>query len=543
MNRRRKSWAMLLSAAMLLGLLAGCSSSGKSADGNNGDKSANGNAGSAVSKEGFPIVKEPITLTMMAPDIGVVNWEDLPVLQNMEKRTNIHMEYRNSPKDSFDTKKNLVFASGDYPDIFYAAGLTPAEQMNYGGQGILIPLEDLIDQYAPNFKKILDENPDIRKSITAPDGHIYSLPVIEFDQPWYRNPLWYNGDFLKKLGITKLPETTDELYDYLKRVKTEDPNGNGKADEIPLSVAGNTERGLREVRSWLLGAWGIYGEDIYVDDQEKVHYAPMEEGFKGYLTFMNRLWSEDLLDHESFSQTADQKKAKAKNNQVGLFSDWNAYMTKGGDPSTEDPMFTPVKSDMVDKPAIAKNGGITTGAFAITNKNPAPEASLRWVDYLYSYDGALEFNKGPEGVLWEYTDKASLTKKFLPVPDGGDREDYRSKLTPDFGIPAPTISYPDIYKGLKEDFDLWVDNESKTKLLDQGARAPFPTLFLTSDEQAEVDSMTSDLNTYIRQMEAKFIIGAEPMSGWDKYLETVKNMGGERMVAIYQEAYDRWKAN
>lgn len=537
MQKSKKSWVMLLAAAMLITLLSGCGGSGNKNE--QGSTAGGSSAASTVSKDGFPIVPEPITLTMMAPDVGLQNWENMAVLQEMEKLTNIRFEFKNAPKDSFETKKNLVFASGDYPDVFYAAGLTPAEQMNYGEQGILIPLEDLIEEYAPNFKKVLDENPNVRKSITAPDGHIYSLPVVEFNQPWYRNPLWYNGDFLKALNIDKLPETTEELYTYLKRVKEEDPNGNGVADEIPLSSTNN----LRDIRTWLLGAFGVYEEEIYVDDADVVHYTPMEEGYKGYLTFLNRLWNEDLLDHESFIQTAEQKKAKAQNNQVALFSDWHAYMTLGGEPSTDDPMFAPVKSDMVDKPVIAMNRGITTGAFAISNSNPAPEASMRWVDYIYSYDGALMFNKGPEGILWEYTDKANLVKQYLPVPGGGDREDYRATITPNYGIPAPTISFDDIYKGLKTDFETWVDIESKTKLLDQGARIPFPTLFLTPEQQTEVTTLSSDLTTYVRQMEAKFVTGAESLDNWDSYVQTVKKMGGDRMQEIYQEAYNTWKSN
>ena len=31
----------------------------------------------------------------------------------------------------------------------------------------------------PNLSKILEENPEYRKMITAPDGHIYSFPWIE----------------------------------------------------------------------------------------------------------------------------------------------------------------------------------------------------------------------------------------------------------------------------------------------------------------------------------------------------------------------------
>ena len=213
--------------------------------------------------------------------------------------------------------------------MFYAAGLTAAEQMNYGEQGILIPLEELIEEYAPNFKALMDEIPEIRKSITAPDGHIYSLPAIDLSQHWYRNPLWYNGDFLEALNIDKLPETTEELYNFLKRVKEEDPNGNGVADEIPISSVSTATTNARDIRTWSLGAFGIYEDEIYVDDKDVVHYTPIEEGFREYLVYMNRLWKEDLLDHESYSQTAEQKKAKAQNNQVALFSDWHAYMTKG----------------------------------------------------------------------------------------------------------------------------------------------------------------------------------------------------------------------
>lgn len=542
MNRTKKGLSLLLTGVMLAGVLAGCGSTDKE-KASEPSGSAPAAVNDKVNKEGFPVVNEPLTLTMMGPDVGIQSWDKMPLFQEMEKMTGIKLQFQNAPKDGFDTKKNLVFASGTYPDVFYAAGLTPAEQMNYGEQGILVPLEGLIEGgYAPNFKKILDENPSIRKSITAPDGHIYALPVIEFNQPWYRNPLWYNGEFLEALGITKLPETTEEFYTYLKRVKEEDPNKNGKADEIPLTSA-SPNNSLRDIRTWLLGAFGIYEEEIYVDDNEKVHYTPIEEGYKDYLVYLNRLWSEKLLDQESFSQTAEQREAKARNNQVGVFSAWTAFQMMGEEPNTKDPMFLPVKSDKVDKPAIAKNKGINTGAFAISKTNPSPEASIRWIDYSYSVEGATMFNKGPEGILWKYTDKATYTKEYLPVPDGGDREEYRSRITPNYGIPAPTINLPEIDKGLLGDVDAWIANETKTKLTDNGARIPFPVLFLTPEEQSEVTTMTSDLNTYVRQMEAKFVTGAEPISNWDSYVGTIKKMGGERMAEIYQTAYDRWKAN
>ncbi|KAF9117632.1 hypothetical protein BGX30_005284 [Mortierella sp. GBA39] len=462
----------------------------------------------------------------------------MPVLQEMEKLTGIHLEYQLSPIDSFETKKNLVFASGDLPDIFYAADLKPAEQVTYGSQGVLIPLEKYIDEgYAPNIKKIFDEHPDIRKSFTTPDGHIYALPNIDLSAVWYRSPMWYNGKFLKALNVTELPKTTDELYTLLKRFKDEDPNGNGKKDEIPL-----TSVKLDDLRMYFLGFWGIYDEVIYADKDGKVHYTPQEEGYKGYLTFMNKLWKEDLLDHETFSQTPDQKKAKGQNNQIGVFNDYYPYFTLGGEPSSDNPLMTPVASEIPGTPVYGKHPGISAnGTFAITSKDPNPEATMRWIDYQYGYDGATLFSQGPENTLWKYKNKETHEKEWLPVPGGGDREEYRGTLTPNYGILSPGMNSAELTKGLKSDFDRFIDKENAEKLTPIG-KTPFPNVYLTNEEQTEATALLSDLDTYVQQMEAKFVTGQEPLSNWDKYVAQIKKMGGDRIAELYQGAYDRWNS-
>ncbi|MCM3339396.1 extracellular solute-binding protein [Paenibacillus sp. MER TA 81-3] len=534
MQKLKKTWAMLLSMTMIFTLLAGCGSGSSDTPAAGGNKSGEETA-SNVNKEGFPIVKEPITLTMMGQDAGIQNWKDMEFFKKMEEMTGVKLEFRNAPIDSFDTKRNLVFASGDYPDVFFSGQLQASDEVNYGGQGVLLPLEDLIENYAPNLKKILDDNPDIRKSITTPDGHIYSLPNIDLDAGWYRGPMWYNGKFLKALGMDKVPSTTDELYTYLKRVKEEDPNGNGKQDEIPL-----TSVKLDDLRMWLLGSWGIYNEVIYADKENKVHYTPMEPGYKEYLTFLNKLWSEGLLDKETFSQTDEQKKAKGKNNQVGLFADYHAYFTLGGEPNMTDPMYAPVNSNV---PAVAaKHPGLAKGAFAITNKNQNPEATIRWVDYLYSEEGAELLSNGPEGILWKYVNKDDHTKEWLPVPGGGDREEYRATLTPDYATVVPKLSNDNVKRGFEGEFEAWLKKETAEKIAPI-SKVPFPSVYLSQEDQQEASSLRSDLDTYVKQMEAKFVTGQEPLSNWDKYIETCKKMGGERIVEIYQAAYDQWNSS
>lgn len=539
MTKPRKNLSKLMASVIGLSLvattLAACSG-GNSAE-NNTNNSGGAGAESNVSKDGMPIVKEPLTLSLMAPDVGHAKWEDMASLKELEKLTNIKLTFQNAPSDSFATKKNLVFASGTYPDMFYAADLLPSEQVTYGDQGVLLPLEDLIDQYAPNLKKILDANPNIRKNITTPDGHIFALPFINPTAVLYRNPMWYNGDFLKALNIKELPKTTDELYTYLKRVKTEDPNGNGKADEIPLASVK-----LTDLRMFFMGFWGMYNEQYYADKEGKVHYSPQEEGYKGYLTFLNKLWSEDLLDHETFSQTNEQKEAKIKNNQVGVFDAFHPYMPFKEEQNTKHPMMALVKSEIADSPVYGKHPGQSAyGQFAISKTNPNPAAAMRWVDYMYSVDGSALMDLGPEGTLWEYTNKETKEKKFLPVPNGEKYDDYRGKLTPNYGIVAPGINLPETKKGLESDFDLWFKEELKNKI-EPYAKTPMPNVFLTPEEQTEITALFSDLNPYVEQMEAKFVTGQEPLSNWDKYVAQLKKMGSDRVVEIYQAAYDRWNS-
>lgn len=529
MQKMKKTLAVVLAVTMAFSFLTGC--------GSKDSAGAASNSAEIVNQEGFPIVKEPITLTMMGPDVGIQNWEDMQVIQKMEEMTGVKMTFRNAPLDSFDTKKNLVFASGDLPDIFYGASITRAEEVNYGAQGMIIPLEDLIDQYAPNLKKILDENPDIRKSITTPDGHIYTLPTINLDSVWYRGPMWYNGEFLEALGYTEVPQTVDELYTYLKRVKNEDPNGNGQADEIPLESVK-----LDDIRMWLLSTWGIYNEVYYADDDGTVHYTPMEEGYKEYLTFLNKLWNEGLMDIETFSQTDEQKKSKGKNNQLGLFADYHAYFTLGGEPSEDDPMYFPVRDEEGNDPKIAKNPGISTGTFAITSANKYPEATMRWIDYKYSYEGSTLFEYGEEGTLWKYTDEANNIKEWVELPEGQDREETRATLTPDYGFNTPTLLTNDNKQGLLGDFEEWLNSENEEKII-PFAKNPYPGVYLQEDEQAQVTALLSDLNTYVKQMEAKFVTGQEPLSNWDNYVATLKKMGSEKIVEVYQAAYDRWDSN
>lgn len=536
----KKPKRILVSTTLILTiLLSGCQSTG-----NNGKDSS---SDVAVEKTGFPIVKEPIEMTIMAPGTPDAKWDDMQVLKDYAKKTNINLKATTPPMSDFGTKLNLAFASGDLPDIIFGAGSTNLKssmEMDYGSQGTLVALEDLIEEYAPNLKKLLDENPEIRKNITTPDGHIYSLPLItdEDSAIWPTGPLWYNGEWLKALNVKELPKTVDEFYELLVRFRDEDPNGNGKKDEVPLS-----DVKLDSSRSWLMSAFGMKERGIEEKDG-KVRYTPTTEEYKAYLQFMNKLYSEKLLDQEVYSQADDQKKAKGQNNQIGVYPDWFSFFTSGKTETEalEYPMWQPLTSEYAKEPIVPGSPKMVRGTFAITSNCDSPEAAIRWVDYFYSDEGFTYLNQGPEGVLWKYdtNDAGEKVRVYVEGVDSSKAEEERGKVTPDYGLSTPT--YRKTLPGIRVDknnepseFNEFIKTETETKI-EPYAEVPFPLVYLTKEEQDKTAMTKTDLDTYVEQMEAKFITGVESFDNWDKYVKTIESMNLKEYVKIYQDAYDRW---
>ena len=535
-------------------LLAACGGGTTDGSGNASGSKDKDKSGVELGTAGeFPVVKEKIEMTMMGPGTGMAEWKDMAFFQGMAEKSNINFTFTTPPSADFATKLNLAFASGDLADVLFGTdtnSLTPAMEMDYGSQGILVPIEDLMEENMPNFSKILKENPDIRKSITTPDGHIYTLPMIHRGETaiWPRGPLWYNGEWLEALDVKELPKTTDEFYDLLVRFRDEDPNGNGKKDEIPL-----TDVKMDSTRPWLLGAFGLTDRTIEEIDG-KVVYAPITENYKEFVTYMNKLYSEKLLDPEVYSQADEQKKAKGQNNQLGLFPDWFSFFTTGRTEkeSVIDLMFHPLTSDISPEAVAPASTRMGRGTFAITSNNPSPEATLRWVDYLYSPEGRDYLNVGPEGALWEYAenDKGETVRIFTEGVNTENTEESRAKVTPDYGITVPTMSFPDS----KADFPSIVANpndevdttfndflaKETAEKIEPFAKVTFPLLYLTNEESEKVRDAATDLKTYVEQMEAKFITGVEPIENWDKYVKTIEGMGVNEYVEVYQQAYDRW---
>ena len=532
----------ILTVGALALLLASCGGNSEQAI-NNEDKNQSSNV--VVNKSDYPIVDEKLNMTMIAPGLGLNEWNDMDFMKDYEEKTNIHMDVTTPPQSEFKTKLNLAFASGDIPDVIYAGGpntLNAAAEVDYGSQGLLLPLEDLIPEYAPNFNKLMEDNPEIKKSITTTDGHIYAIPHITEGptSKWIMGPVWYNGEWLDNLGVKDLPKTTDEFYDLMVRFKDEDPNGNGEADEIPIS-----DVNFGGIRHWFMPAFGLKGWGVQVND-DKVSYSFTDPGFRGYLEFMHKLYADGLIDQEIFSQSKEQLQAKGQDDRLGVFQEWYSYFITGREESDaiNDPMFGPLTSEYQKEPVMPIGPGIKRGSFAISSQNPSPEAALRWVDTFYTKEGFDYLYYGPEGSFWVYNDDKTIKEYSDAARNSDDPEKYRGYVTPSYGITVPAYSVPlePIGGEVENPFNDFIEKETKEKILDNG-EIIFPLTYLTTEEQDEISDITVELETFMKENEAQFINGSKEINDqtWQEYLDTMNKIGAERLIEIYQAAYDRWK--
>lgn len=527
---RKIHFLFALMASILI--VAGCSDSSQE------DTSSEANTDN-FNEEGYPIVNDEIQLTIMGPSTPhqTVPWNEMKVFQVMEEKTNITFDFNNPSSESMEEKLNLAFASNDLPDILFGMGLTIEQQADYGAEGQLIPLEGLIDEYGPNLKNMLEEKPDVRKSITSADGHIYSLPFVDSELGFLSyQKLWINQTWLDNLGL-EMPETIDEFYSVLKAFKEEDPNGNGEADEIPMASAKDVN-----VHNVIQAAFGFTGHlDVTTGE---LRFAPMEEEFKDYLTFMNKLYQEGLYDSESFTQDKQHVNAKGSNEQLGVFYDGGPFLTVGIEQNEDYVALSPLTSDVSNEKIAPRTSLVQPGVFSITDVNQYPEATIRWVDYFYSDEGAMLYNYGVEGEDFEYIDDKKGVRYLSP--EGMERNEFISKIKP-MGVAEPRthdhIQELQLHKQEETDPQDAHIMQQTLEHIKPYAEPMFPHVHFTKEEIQSLNTFRTDIEDYVEQMEAQFITGkASIENDWTEYIDTLKDMGVEEYIQIHADAYERWDA-
>lgn len=539
----------MMAFVLLGGVLAGCGG------GKDDEKAPAASNPGEVESLALPITQKPITIKWYQKNFvetELKSMGEMEAFKELEKRTGIKIEFVHPPNTP--DAINVMLASGDYPDvIFWDWASVPRGLTGLINDGVALKLNDYMDKYAVNYKKALDKYPDLKKFATLDDG---TYPAFfQLDPDPLRTS--YNGliirkDWLDKLGL-KPPTTVDEWHTVLKAFKEKDPNGNGKPDEIPYSIAkapsGTALGGVGSGMSEFTAAWGIL-DGFYKDPASgKLLYGPMQPQYKDFLGTMASWYKEGLIDSEFASTDAKGLTTKLQNEQVGT-----TYGSLGsiiGNTTTVARTKNPNYSLIGVKPPIGPGGKsynyasntIQKVGYAgvITKSSKYPKEIVRLIDYMYSEEGQALLNWGIEGKSYAVKDgKKTFTDEIMKNPDGKSPQQalYRY-ATSVFGHTKvmeyeawSQISMP--YPEQKESIKLFAGADTSLNT---------PTsLSLTSEESSKLGSIMSDINTYKQETVLRILMGADPVSKIDEFQKRLKSMGIDEAQKIYQAAYDRFNA-
>ncbi len=493
----------------------------------------------------LPIVTKPLELTYWVPldgnaGIAIPDYSHMTAYQEFERKTGIEIRFLHPPIGQETEQFNLMVASGDYPDMIESNWLGyPGGPEKAIRDGVIIPLNEYIDKYAPNLKRILEERPDIRKQVVTDNGTIYTFPFIRKDPEIL---VWLGfqvrQDWLEKLNLP-LPKTLDDWYVTLKAFKEQDPNGNGEADEIPWS----TNQAWAQDFKRFYNSWGKDYGFYRIDDT--IHFGPAEPEYKEYLATMNKWYSEGLIDPDYASMDQSQFDAKMTSNLVGAcFGTAGSTLRRVSDlVGDKIPGFDLVGVEHPVGPAGAFNmhaeaARMFSGLGAsVTSQNRNIKETIKWLDYPYSEEGNLIMNFGREGLSYEMIDGyPTFTDEVLNHPTLSMGQAISSHARSSFNGPfVQDARYFEQYMAdppmLMEAINRWAVATRERCM---------PPITPTPQESRKFASLMSDIQTYVDEMHDRFVMGYESLDNFDRYIQTLKNMGIDEAIAIQQAALDRY---
>lgn len=510
-----------LTAALCLSMLAGCGE----------EKNNTASSNMPKGEVSYPIETD-VTLkywVRLTPALGtsVKNFGETPFAKKLMENTGINIEFLHPAQGQEAEVLNLLIASGDLPDIIETDWLARNPDSSIAKNTIL-GLNDLINDYSPNLKKYLEENPDVDKEIKTDSGKYYVYPFIRNDEKLLSTAgLIMRSDWLEEAGL-EAPETIEEWDKTLEALS-------GKC-EIPIAM------GVGEL-SYFCGAYNV-SNDLYIDNG-KVMYGAVTDGYKQYLQKMNEWYTKGYIDKNfAIIDTNLKNSYMLSGKSLVTFgaggSAMGLYLSTNKDQDydlTAVPFPSAVKGQTPEFGNKQFKYSSLNGA-AITGKSKNPELAARLLDYSYGEDGYMLNNFGIEGESYVMKDDYPTYTEIITNNPDGLAMSQSLPLYVRAANEGPFVQdarYIEQYYSLpqqQEALDIWGNNNHENHAM--------PQITMTEEETDEYTKIMNDISTYRDEMAINFIIGAESFDNYDNYVQTLESMNLNRAVEIKQAAYDRF---
>lgn len=475
--------------------------------------------------------QQPLNLrVMMAENAGQPILKDSVAIKEIQKKLGVTIDLEPVPGSNYTEKKRTLIATNNIPDIIR---VDPADIKEYAHTGIFLPVSDYIDKYAPNFKKLMQQEPEMKKIMV--DGKLYGFPVMANYRVQLAPAPVMRTDLLKQLNL-KAPETFDELYTVLKKFKEAHPTS------YPMTIRNGT-RGLLGWIAYPLGS----GFDIYYDKDAggKWIFGPATPEFRSVLAYLNKLYSEKLLDPDYATNTAQIWQEKLGSGKSFFFYDNNSFainFNKSLQASNKDAKFEvmPLMKNEKGQKRNYKYAPHWWSTFAISSKVKNPEEVVKFMDWLYSEEGVEVTNFGIQGehftkengkykvsdsVLNQYKDKQDPLRSMQSALGTGLLA-FSAYINE---TPNAAISPPDLVR--------WAEMIQNEKAYDAETLAP-P---FNKEESDKIKQIKTQLDTMVNQEMDKFIMGVRPLSEYDAFIKQLRDKGATELEKIYNDANARLK--
>jgi putative aldouronate transport system substrate-binding protein len=525
----RKPFALLLALVLLLAatLTAGAQALDPTA----------GKLPLSASKVTLRFATHQGTNTAMAPPSN-----DLPVYAYLEKITNVHIEWETVPwKDYPTVMATRVAAGSNLPDI-----LNLDRMGNYAklaDDGAIIPQNDLIAKWGIYIQQFFKANPAYKAMMTAPDGNIYCIEDTVLDSHLSIMPM-VNKYAMQRVGMS-MPTTTDQFYNLLKAFRDKDINGNKTADEVPFVTM--FSQGNENYIYQLANAFGLemtWTPLFRVKDGKMECQFQLPE-FKAFLTWVNKLYAEGLINKDLTSANYDRLIEYVTKGQAGVVAYWSSYdyLFGGASPDNQGdkegskasvfvPM-TPLKSPAGEY-YYTKRLGLNGDGMGITTKASAANRAIamRWIDFLFNGPEALATQQyGVEGLSYSKNADGSIKKIF---PAGTEWSLYVTAI----GGNQPPRAHQQLLAVWRSWMPQWLEDIDSTyqKFYKD------PSVVAIQWTQAENDVLaakSTDINTYILENVTKFILGQQPLSGFETFAAQLDKLGIKDLQKVYEQRWQR----
>lgn len=492
------------------------------------------------------------TLVAVRASDSQIDFNDMEFFKALEEATNVHIDFVCYVTSAYADQKNLMLASGDYYDGFFGyEAISMSDLITYGEMGMFLPINDLIDQYCPNYKAVLEETPVLDGLSTAFDGNKYSWGSIsEADSRDYPDLLYINKTWLDNLGLD-MPTTMEEYFDVLTAFKEQDANGNGDPnDEIPYTfVAFNHITGYGSF-------FGAYGEaqptnggnallDYFVvGDDDSLIYTPITDEYYNSIIELRKFVEAGLWDTEGFVQDGTQFSAKLATETPTVGSAY-CWSTSSFGPTTMDqyvplpPLKATADSDAPKVHQRKNHISVQATGLALTEKCKNPEILAQWVDLFYDPVISILANKGLDNVT-EIDEDGNVHYDNSLDADGVKKMQFASYYAPGDEAPKNLTSAIDakrIYEPADEDEKQDTINKYYKPL---ESSVTLPAMNYKSDEQEWLNDYGLNIQEYVRGKQTEWLMGTAKIEDeWDSYLAQLKSLGLDEFLERMQTVYNR----